>query len=172
MRRSPTRAAFSLVEVVIAVGVLAVAVAGVLVLLPGLTREVADMSDEMTAQRFPGAVHSELARAAGGGSLAGLAARLGGFDAGTTLRLVATHDGRTVQLAEDTSLVPAEQYFLIEVRAFAAAPLAFDTGAGAVLPAWVNVSWPYRRPDPAGGEAIETAAADRAVFSFAVALNR
>jgi len=164
---------FSLVEVVLAIGVLAIAVAGVLALLPPLTREVADTSDAMTAQRLPEAVHVELERLAAGGSLAGLASRLTVAGNASTLRLVAARDGTHVQPMDTADLPPEKQYFLIELWRFPPGPLAYELATGAVLPAWARVSWPYRRPGGADGIAdVETAPADRASFTFTVAVNR
>ena len=164
---------FSLVEVVLAIGVLAIAVAGVLALLPSLTREVADTSDAMTAQRLPEAVHVEFERLAAGGSLAGLASRFAVSGNASTLRLVAARDGTHVQPMDTAYLPPEKQYFLIELWRFPPGPLAYEPATGAVLPAWAKVSWPYRRPGGTSGSAyVETADAERASFTFTVAVNR
>lgn len=179
MRARPQAGGFSLVEVVIAVGVLAIAVVGVLGLLPGMARDVGETSDAMTAQRLPAAVKIELQRLAAGGSLAPLASRIAVQGNSPTLQLVAARDGTRVQAANGSGLDSsaqldqAERYFLIELWRFPSAPLAYDAPTGAVLPAWVKVSWPYRRPSSTAGSGyVETATEDRASFTFTVAVNR
>ena len=61
------RRAFSLIEVIIAVGVFAVAVVVILALLPPLSREATDSADALVAQSLPDSVRVELSRLAASG---------------------------------------------------------------------------------------------------------
>jgi hypothetical protein len=169
------RCAFSLVEVIIAVGIFAAAVAVILALLPALTRQAGISADTLTALRLPDATRAELQRVAS----------IGGFDtlAGKTrpqasplpetLTLVASRDAARVQtlnyqppMAVDR-LGEAEQFFLIEIWSFPDAPLAFDSG-GAGLALFVRVSWPYRNP----GSVAAIASAEHEQVTFTLAIRR
>src|SRR3990170_3450498 len=68
------RRAFSLVEVVIAVGIFSAAIVVVLSLLPSLLRQSADSSDRLIAQRLTDAIVIELDRQALAVGFDGLAA--------------------------------------------------------------------------------------------------
>lgn len=164
--------AFSLVEVVIAVGVFATAVAVTLSILPAMTRQMADAGDALVAQRIAGNLQVELQRLAASGFDA-LAAQppvmaaplVGGME------FVATRDGLPLHSA--TYLPPAnpiaqsDQYFLIEVWQFNQAPLAY-VATSAVLPLYVRVSWPYQNL----GSAAPTALSDRRQLTFTISINR
>lgn len=170
----PRRAGFSLIEVVIAVGIFALAVATMLALLPSLTRQTSDTADTLVAQRLPDNLRVELQRLA-----------RGNFDALATaipimsapldngLRCVASRDG--ARLHSVTYLPPAagaqipegEQYFAVEVWRFNQQPLAYDATA-AILPVYVRVSGPYRN----SGSVTPTVLEDRSQFTFTAAINR
>lgn len=170
MSRIPTHRGFSLVEVVIAVGIFAVAIAAILALLPSLTRQTTDSADLLSAQRLPEALHVELERVAtetGFDSFAG-AIPVMNAPLANGFALVGSRDGlRIASEASTASIAVDEQYFLIEVWRFAQAPLAF-TSSSAMLGAYVRVSWPYR----VRGAANPTALNDRSQFTFAVSVNR
>jgi prepilin-type N-terminal cleavage/methylation domain-containing protein len=166
------RRAFSLIEVVIAVGVVSVGVVVTLGLLAGMSRQSADADDLQTATQMTGAITAELA---------GLA-RQPGFDALVTsipvmaagadqgLLFVAARDGTDLRLLAAGEGAGREHYFLIEVRRFPAGPLSYTPGA-AVLPLSVRVSWPYR----AGGPGALPAAVpfgERQQFNFSLAVGR
>ena len=165
--------AFSLVEVVIAVGLFALGITVMLALLPMLVRQGQESSDRLIAQRLPDAVQAELKRLAAGGfdALAGEAPVMGSpLDNG--LALVATHDGARLQ--SRTYLPPTsgriaeeEQYFLVECWQFPDGVLRYD-GAQSSLALCVRVSWPYRVPGAPG----PTALAARHDLMFTVSLNR
>lgn len=175
MRNARPLAGFSLVEVVIAVGIFAMAVTVALALLPALTRQAGETTDALAAQRLPDGIRLELQRLAASGGFDALANRVPVMSAPLTsgLELVAAHDGLKVQAVDylppvaSEQLPPAEQYFAVEVWRFAQAPLAYDSSA-AVLPLYVRVSWPYRPP----ASLTPTAPVDRQQISFAVALSR
>lgn len=170
-----SRRGFSLVEVVIAVGVFAGAIAVVLALLPSLTSQSAASTDALVAQRLPDALRVEMQRLAA----------TGGFDAlATTVPVMSSplDDGLSFVAARDAArfhslsyLAPAasdtllqrEQYFLVEIWRFPSAPLAYDA-SGAVLPVYVRVSWPYRVSDSGS----PVASTNRSSLTFTCAINR
>ncbi|MBX3751372.1 MAG: type II secretion system protein [Opitutaceae bacterium] len=146
-------AAFSLIEVVIAVAIFAGAVTVLLALLASTLRDSSDAADVQTALRLPGAVEVALREIAAREGLPALAGRVPLMDAAADrgFLLVATREGGLVRVAgaEADAAQPHGEYFLIDVRRFAAGPLAFDA-ARAVLPLQVRVSWPYRVLTPEG----------------------
>jgi hypothetical protein len=171
----PTRPdrAFSLLEVIIALGLFAGAVTVIIGMLPTLGRQAAAVSDRHLVQRLPDAVKGELLRVANAG-LENLASQIpvmsgplsDGFD------LVADRDGTRVQslsylppgtgrLAED------QQYFLLECWRFPDEPLRFDNQKG-FLAVVVRVSWPYRLP----GSASTTSESSRNLIIFTISLTR
>lgn len=167
--------AFSLLEVVIALGVFATGITVILALLPSLTNQSAQTADELVAQRVPDALRVELQRLATAGGFDALATNVpvmaapldGGLD------FVASRDG--ARLHSQTYLPPGaadslldqEKYFLVEVWRFPAAPLAYDA-SGAVLPLYVRVSWPYR----VSSSGSPVALANRTSITFNIAVNR
>lgn len=175
MRCARSCPGFSLVEVVIAVGIFAAAVTVALALLPALARQAGDAGDALTAQRLPDGIRVELQRLAESGGFDALATRVPVMAAPLTggLELVAARDGARLHSVgylpppPGEQLPLAEQYFAIEVWRFAQPPLAYDSAA-AVLPLQVRVSWPYRVPTAAG----VTTMADRRQLTFAVSLRR
>jgi prepilin-type N-terminal cleavage/methylation domain-containing protein len=166
---------FSLLEVIIAVGVFAVAVSAMIGMLPSLTRQSAVSADTLNALRLPGALRLELERMA----------FVGGFDAlavqtkplaiplPDTCALVASRDASRVHALTYEPPLSADQlesdaqYFLIETWSFTEAPLAFETG-GAVLPLHIRVSWPFHIP----GSLAVTPLANRQQVDFNLSLHR
>ena len=167
--------AFSLLEVVIAVGIFATAVVTLLALLPATLRESADSLDTQIALRLPGAIETELRRLVAAQGFDALAARIPVMNAtpdhGELLVAIgATHQGDDVRrLAAGESPV-RDQYFLIELQRFGPGPLAYEA-AGAVLALNVRVSWPYRQLTP-GGLTAARPATERQTLTFTLALNR
>lgn len=152
--------AFSLVEVIIAVGIFSVAIATVLALLPATTKQAASSRDTQTAARLPDAVKLELQRLVPFAGYAAFAGR----------NLVAARDGTNVR-AEPAANDNVEQYFLVEAKPFpAGTPLAYNA-ANPILPLTVTVSWPYRPQGPPGAFLPPTAAPDREQFTFNLALR-
>jgi hypothetical protein len=173
--RSVLRRAFSLVEVVIATGVFALAVTAVLGLLPALTRQSSDSGDSLTAQRLPDSIRLELQRLSATGGFDALANSAPIMSAPLLdgLTLVAPRDGARLHSLVYLPPPPggriqsSEQYFLVEVWRFNRVPLSYDP-LSAVLPLYARVSWPYRVP----GSADVTPLADRQQITFAVSLTR
>lgn len=164
--------AFSLIEVVIAVGLFAGSIVVIIGLLGTLSRQASDSADVLAAQRLPEAVRVELTRLAGSG-FDGLAAQIPVMAAplDNGFALVADREAAEVQspnVLPPTALIPADaQYFLVECWRFPVEPLAF-TGSKAFLALHVRVSWPYRVP----GIAAPVSLAERSQATFTVSLNR
>jgi len=171
----PKTFGFSLVEVILAVGIFALAVTAMLALLPSLARQSAQSADSLVALRLPDAVRIELQRVATVGGFDALAAETKPMTAPlpATLTLAASRDAARVQTKNylpppvTDQVGDEEQYFLIEAWSFNAAPLAFDA-SGTLLALHVRVSWPYRIP----GSVTATPLADREQLAFNLALSR
>ena len=162
---------FSLVEVVIAVAVVALGLTAILGLLPGLSRQSADSTDTQTALGLPDALRLELSRRARG-DFDGFAASLPEMSADpeTGLRLVAAKNGGNLRSLDAAETPAADQYFLVVVRRLTAAPLAYDPAA-AYLAVNVLVAFPYRPLAP-DGLAPASAVAARQSINFNLVLNR
>jgi type II secretory pathway pseudopilin PulG len=169
--------AFSLVEVVIATGIFASALAVVLLLLPSLTKQSGEAADALTAQQFGDILRIELGRVAtseGFDTLAGSLPELA-TPLANGRQFIATRDGMRLHSTElaptfGEAIGDAEQYFLIECWKFPTEPLRPD-GSKAFLATFVRVSWPYRTGVP-GGAATTTPFGDRSQFTFTCAINR
>ena len=167
--------AFSLVEVILAVGIFAVAVTVILALLPALARQGGSSADGLVASRLPDAVTVELQRVAVAGGFDALAAQARPMSAPlpATLQLLASHEGDRIQSLDylpslvAEPIAETEQYFLIEAWQFNQPGLAFDPG-GTGLALHVRVSWPYRNP----GAVEATPFSERDFVTFCVVINR
>ena len=165
---------FSLIEVVIAAGIFAVAVTVMLALLPALTRQSAESADALVAQGLPDRLRVELRRLAANdfNSLASTIPVMG-TPLENGLLFVASREGGRLHSANylppaTSQLLPQEQrYFAIEAWRFSQGALQFD-GTASVLVVYARVSWPYRNP----GSDTPTALSDRNQFTFTVAINR
>jgi prepilin-type N-terminal cleavage/methylation domain-containing protein len=171
-RKSP---AFSLVEVIVAVAVFAVAVTAMLGLLPSVTRVSDRSTDSMNALHLPDALRIELRRMADAGGFDALGAETKPFTASLpdTCVLVATRDASRVAALDYQPPAAADQisteaqYFLIEAWRFADPQLAFAPG-DSVLALHIHVSWPYRVPS-----SLEVSPqTEREHVDFNLALNR
>jgi len=164
--------AFTLLEVIIAVGLFGTAVTVVIGLIAGLAKQGTESDDVLTAQQLPESIKAELARLASPG-LHSLADRVPVMALPMTggLALAAARDAARVDSLEYLPVaepIPAdEQYYLVECWRFPSEPLRFD-GQKAFLALYVRVSWPYRVP----GVAAPTALAERNQVTFTLSLNR
>jgi len=166
---------FSLVEVVIAIGIFGGSIAVIFALLPAIGGRAVASSDSLVAQRLPESLRSELGRLAGTGGFDALATRIPIANSSLPdgLALVAARDGSRLHSRDyfppgsDEALREEEQFFLVEVWRFSDAPLAYDP-MGAVLPVMARVTWPHRVP---GSEA-EVARSHRSQITFNVSILR
>ena len=167
---------FSLVEVVIAVGVFGAAVAVILLLLPSLTKQSSESAAALTAQQFGDSLRVELTRVAGVEGFDGLVGSLPvlGSPLAGGRQFVATRDGFRLQSVDQLpaagAIAPSERYFLIECWKFPNEPLRPD-GTKAFLATFVRVSWPYQTGG-AGGPIATTPIEGRAQLTFTCAINR
>jgi hypothetical protein len=165
--------AFSLIEVIIAVGIFAGTVAVIIGLMAALSRQAADSVESLAAQRLPDAIKVELDRLAASGfdNLAGQVPLLAAPPA-NGLALVGSRDAAEVEsldyLPAPVGRIPTDsQHYLVECWRFGTEPLRYDAQK-AFLALHVRVSWPYRLP----GIATPVPLADRHQLTFSVALNR
>ena len=173
MQRS-SQAAFSLLEVVIAAGIFAVAVTVMLALLPALTKQNIETSDTLVAQRLPDNLRLELRRLEEGNFNALVAAfPMMAAPLENGLPFVAARDGSRLHSANylpptiDSLIAEGERYYAIEVWQFNQGPLRYNASA-AVIAIHVRVSWPYFNP----GSPTPTPLAARSQFTFNTAINR
>lgn len=162
-------AGFSLIEVVVAVGLVAGSLVAVLALLASLARQADEAGDLLRATRLPAAVTVELRALAGQRGLGAVAAATTAAGTGDTLRLVAARDGTQVREWRADEPPGREQYFLIELRRFEAPPLAYAPERP-VLPLRAEVSWPVRGSAPADRGAL-VAPDQRRKWEFTLALR-
>lgn len=178
MHRGSSRLGFTLMEVLLAVAILAGAVLVVLGLLPGLARQNMASATRLEAQRLPSALAIELRRVAAA-DFEALAARVpvmaaplrAGFPlvASRSDPRVMTRDYLLPLAAE--RLATDQHYFLLECWRFPNEPLRYETGAPGMA-VWVRVSWPYRLPGGNSGSFTATDHAERQEFAFTVFLSR
>lgn len=159
---------FSLVEVVIALGVTSVVVIGVLALLPSLIGRSSAASDAERALGMADAITSEIQRIGqqrGYGSLGSLPPPNENRDVG--LLLVAARDSAGVRELGSSNPDGGDEYFLIEIRAHSTAPFVYNPSA-AYLVLSARVSWPYR----SSTDGTPTDPRDRHSVMFNVSVNR
>jgi type II secretory pathway pseudopilin PulG len=169
------RRAFSLIEVIIAVGVFALSVVVILAMLPSLSRSATDSADALVAQSLADSVRVELTRLATNGGFDALANRLPEMSAPLAdgLDFVAARDDRRLHSVDYLpppaagQLPEAARYFRVEAWRFNQPPLRYDP-ASAVLAVYVRVSWPYQIP----GAAAATPLSARSQLTFVVSLSR
>lgn len=161
------QAAFSLVEVSVAVGVLALGLVVIVALLVPSAGRSADVSDAATAARLVEGINQELRRLGFEAVRDGVVGSGGGED--KTIWLVATQDGsrimrsgRTPDEANprnwdaendlDETVLPGiaqrDRYFLVSLSRLTTTttdPLYYTTAKG-FLALKVNVSWPFLVP--------------------------
>lgn len=170
MKHGRRQSGFSLVEVIVAVGLFAGAIVVVLALLPLLARQASEAAELRVAQQLPDAVSVELQRMVASQGFDAFVAAVPPIGApfGEGLVLVGSRDGLRVRVA---NAVPgdeaAAQYYAVEVLRFAQPPLAYDPAAF-VLPLYVRVSWPYRVP----GAGAPTVPRERRHCGFTLAIHR
>lgn len=162
---------FSLIEVALALGIIAVGIVSILGLLPALTRQSAEAAETRVALGLADAVRVALdERAAGGFDALASSLPVRSTDPTAGLLLVAARDGGELRWLDAAETPVRDQYYLLVVRRYATSPLAYETGSG-WLAAEVLVAWPYRSLTPAGLTPA-TLPGDRSTITFSVVLNR
>jgi type II secretory pathway pseudopilin PulG len=150
-------AAFSLLEIVVAIGILAVTLATVLGLTGSTMRSAGAATDIAVAARLGANIRSELERLKADLGLSGLATMVPPGGSAAPLQVVATRDGRRVLRSDGAEpaagralndpVLPGialrERYFLAEVTQQLDLPYAPEAGFLALS---VRVSWPYQLP--------------------------
>lgn len=145
------RKAFSLVEVVIAVGIFAIAIISIIGLLVPINSSVADVRDNDDASRVAGVIQSQV-QALGFSALARADATPPGqnfLNSAPASGIYASRDGSRVGLGNDTALWGApvsnqEKFFKVEfIRNTALSPntSANDSNSG-FLAFTIKLSWP------------------------------
>jgi type II secretory pathway pseudopilin PulG len=161
--------AFSLIEVVIALGVAAAGLLVVLGILPGLIRQQAEARQAQIALALPDAIAIELRRHARGDP-ALLSSNAAEFSAeSSSLHLVAASDGSDVRVLMGNEDSRREQYFLIEIHRFPPGSVLAAASNASFAALQARVSWPYR---PAGPSGTEVPPESRQRITFNLALNR
>jgi prepilin-type N-terminal cleavage/methylation domain-containing protein len=155
--RQTRRHGFSLVEVIVAIGLIAVVLVALLASFGPAARSAGDAADAEVAARLAGNIQIELERLQAELGLEGLAAAVPPAGSATPLQLVATRDGQRVLRADgpapaadhalDDPTLPGiaerDRYYLAEVTQQLNLPYAAGAGFLAVS---VRVQWPDRLP--------------------------
>lgn len=178
MKRSANvRGGFTLVEVIVALGVLGIFLPVMLALLGRLARTGREAGDAGNATRMAAGVQDELERLQGVLGWEGLAAAMPPAGTAAPWQLVGTRDGLRVRRADGAAadaerppddatlpgIAPRDRFFLAEVTQ--SPDLPYVAGAG-FLAVSVRITWPHRlpvgpaSPDP-GTEASEEVPRDR-----------
>ena len=134
MRRPFHRLAFSLVEVVIALGIFATGVIVIIALISSSASRSRESMDSKVAYGMAERIRSEIISNAG--------AALPTLSSGTPLQLVGSRDGSDVRVDVNDG---RDAYFLIEVSPATPTELVRDPARGTVG-AEINVEWPFRPP--------------------------
>ena len=151
------RPGFSLVEVIVAIGIVAIVLVALLAAFGPAARSAAAADDTQVAARLAGNIQLELERLQAELGLEGLAAAVPPAGSATPLLLVATRDGQRVLRADGAApaadhalnelalpgIARRDRYFLAEVTQQLDLPYAAGAGFLAVS---VRVQWPYRLP--------------------------
>lgn len=157
---------FSLIEVVLAVGIFATVIIGVIGLLGPTVSSVREVVDSTVAVRLADGVDAELRRV-------GFAGVVSATSGSAIIPLVATADGSRLVRESDAgnafSATPPgiprdDRYYLVEVSR-AVSP-AYNASDGSLV-LTIRVSWPYQRP----GLAAPVAVSDRSLFIFSTAIT-
>ena len=186
MNRFIQRAAgFSLIEVILAIGVFALTIVAVIGLLGPISQQVQDLQDTRAANRLPPPIREELNRLGFDYfvniNASGVASVRAGLSESSPVVLFGNEDGTIVSIGQevDSSAPPipeAARYFLIEV--FLAAPingpenLSYDTDPpDAHIAFRVEISWPYNARTGPGDDNFEPVAEeDRRNFEYYTAV--
>lgn len=165
--------AFSLLEVIVAVGLFGGAVAVIIGLMGPLSRHATDSLDVLAAQQLSDPLKIELTRLRGenldelAAQIPVMAAPLGGGLAFASPRDAARVVSVEYHKPATDQVLPGEQYYLVECWKFPPGPLGYDPPK-AFLALYVRVSWPYHLP----GVTAEIPLKDRSQITFTASLSR
>lgn len=171
------RSAFSLVEVVVAVGIFALAIVGVIGLIAPTSKNITDVVDGDAATRVISAIQSSLQESVSSSStgFTTLAASLQTPAANTdpTYNYFSTRDGRTVSSSTNwpSTLTDADKFFEFALlRNTTLSDAANDTTAG-YLAFTISIRWPAYVATSAGGS-VAVPNAQKSVMIVPVAITR
>ena len=153
----PTRSGFSLLEVVVAAGVLALTVIALLAFMVVSTGAEGATADAQTAAALGGPIQAELERLRTELGLEGLAAAVPPAGSPAPLRMVAARDGHRALCADGAApaadhplndpglpgIARRDRYFLVEITRQVDLPDAPESGLLAVN---AIIRWPYQLP--------------------------
>jgi len=177
MIRARRTSAFTLIEVVVALGLLAASVMFTVSLQSSISRSIAGTADSARAAQLVDASLLELQRLRDvslgngpGDRLQALAAIIPGAQDPLSLRLVGAKNGTVVFRETDLDVSPtridaADRFYLVEVKQ-QLVPLDYVTGAG-FLAITLKISWPYL-PSPGPPDKISTNLESSLVFNAAI----
>ena len=175
---SSEKRGFSLVEVVVAVGIFALAIVGVIGLLAPSIKAVSDIADTNVAARLAQNIQMELENY-------GFSSVVSATNSSQKIQLVATKDGLRVARSNGTTppadnnpvtgtppgIAAADRYYLVEVTQFPAGNTLAYTAANnpGFVALSVRVLWPYQLP-AAGGTSRAGVASEQTstIFNFAL----
>jgi len=168
-RRANPPAAFSLIEVVVAVAVFAGAIVAILGLMGPLLQNTREVLDSATAARLADSIDTELDRLVGALGFDEVRTATEGTNA---IVMFGVQDGSYIVVADAVENDPGtgkprgilarDRYFRIVIRQLDA-PASSDT----FLPLSIRAEWPFNTP--AG---VETAETERNWFAFNTGLRR
>lgn len=163
---------FSLIEVVMAIGLVAGGVAVVLAMLSGIARQSSDSKELQVALGLSDAVRVQLELERASLDFSSLVAAIPVMAADQTVgrQYVVERNGTNLRLLTGSESPARDQYFLIVVRRFNSGALVYDTTAPYVA-LNVVVTWPYRVLAP--GELLPATSSDaRQSINFNLVLNQ
>lgn len=174
---------FSLVEVIIAIGIFAATIVAVIGLLGPISQQVRDLQDTKVANSLPSPILEELNRVGFDFFVSinnsGVGSVNGSISEDDPIELYATADGSVVSMASDPdalAIPEAARYFLIEVYLAAGVDdgenLSYKTDpADAYIALKVDISWPfYIRTGPGDSDFVEVDSADRRNYEYYTAV--
>jgi type II secretory pathway pseudopilin PulG len=178
---SRSSAAFSLIEVVIAVGIFAIAIVSIVGLLVPIRNSVSDVRDTDDAARVAAVIQAQL-QEIGFQALARTGATPVGLNYLNTMPaagLFASRDGTKVGLGDDTAkwgnpVSDEEKFFKVElIRNTTLSPdtNANDTDAG-YLAFTIKLTWPAFASNPPGGPSVVASPSQQSTLLLPAAITR
>lgn len=173
MRVRIPRVGFSLVEVVLALGIAGTAVVLVLAVLPKMSQSGSEAADTYVASGIADAIRIEMERQS---AVAGFTSFAGSVHS-NGLSLVADRRGTRLHaldqnLLETPERLPeGEQFFSVKLTGFDSEPLVYNQ-TKSFLAVQAEVTWPYRVPSSNSQGYLETSLETRRSLRFVVTISR